>query len=410
VKSTGQPRHFVQHRLWQIPRCLPRVLLCMILPGAGTLAATAQHGAFPVGAESLQTQLHASQSTESAAQPANESQNTEPEAALQLGIALCGQARFAEAVAPLQRAQGRVAEVYAAQFNLSLAYRGIGQWEASVDVLQGLLREGGETAAVDDLLAQDEIALGNVDAGYSAAQRAQLQTRGMPQEQEKLFAYLADACTDKSNYALGLRLMDLGLEQASDSARLHYERALFLAQLDRIAEARPEFVRAQMLGGKTLIGSLAAVQALLYDDRYAEAVAIARHALAQQNAFATPTQRANLQTVLGSILLEQGAVLGEAAFSEAQQVLENAVQIEPASASAQIALGKLYLRCRAYEAALVHLEAGERLQPQNTALYPALATAYRHLGRPAKADSCMQMLAGLLREQKLEAIAAPATR
>ncbi len=45
----------------------------------------------------------------------------------------------------------------------------------------------------------------------------------------------------------------LGLRHLPDSARLHYERGLFLAQLDRLEEARPELDRAAQLAPDTYI-------------------------------------------------------------------------------------------------------------------------------------------------------------
>ena len=75
---------------------------------------------------------------------------------------------------------------------------------------------------------------------------------------------MADACTDHHAYDMGLRVVDQGLQQLPQSARLHYERALFLARLDRLEEAKPEFDRAAQIAPGTYIADLALVQKRLY--------------------------------------------------------------------------------------------------------------------------------------------------
>lgn len=320
------------------------------------------------------------------------------EAALQRGIALARRGEFAQAIAPLEQAQGRVAEAYAAQFNLGLAYLGTARYGESVQVLGQLIRQGGETAAVDNLLAQDQVALNQPQAAYLTAERA----AGQAPLDEKLYAYLADACTDHAMPELGLRLTAMGLSHLPASARLHYERAVFLARLDRLPEARPEFARAFSLDPAGYIGSLARVQVLLYDDRFDEAAAVARAAFGGLPA-GSGAPDARLRALLGIVLVAQGVVPGQPGFAEARQALEASVAARPSDPSAQAALGALLLRAGDDAAALPCLLAAQHLEPGNRAVYPGLATVYRHLGQPGKADQWMHQLAELLKEQSAAA-------
>src|SRR5439155_20236540 len=76
------------------------------------------------------------------------------ESELQAGIELTRGGHFAEAIAHLLEAQGRVSNDYAAEFNLALCYVGTGQFQKGISVLIGLRVQGRENASVENLLAQ----------------------------------------------------------------------------------------------------------------------------------------------------------------------------------------------------------------------------------------------------------------
>ncbi len=320
------------------------------------------------------------------------SQEKDPaaEAALQKGIALTGQGRFEEAIAPLLRAQGKVPEEYAAEFNLALCYLGTGRYSQAITILNGLRAGAHDTAAVNNLLAQSYVGSREQDKAIEALQRAAEQT---PKD-ERLYAYVADACTDHNEYALGLRVVEIGLKYLQDSARLHYERALFLARLDRLEEAKPEFGRASDLAPGSDIAYLASVQEALYEENFAKALRLVRGAIEAGH------RDYQMLSLLGTILMHVGATPGEATFAEARKALEASVAAQPRYSTAQIALGKLYLMEGRTKDAVSHLETGRDLEPWNPSVYISLATAYRRLGEREKARECISMLSALLRKNE----------
>ena len=86
--------------------------------------------------------------------PSATDQNAQAESELRAGIALTLGGHFAEAIAHLLEAQGRVSNEYAAEFNLALCYAGTGQFQKAISVLTALRRRGSENASVENLLAQ----------------------------------------------------------------------------------------------------------------------------------------------------------------------------------------------------------------------------------------------------------------
>jgi predicted Zn-dependent protease len=314
--------------------------------------------------------------------------SSDPESELRTGIDLTRQGMMTQAIPHLQAASGHVKDAYAAEFNLALCYVGTGQFEMAIGVLNSLRASAHDTPAMNNLLAQVYAGEGKQQPAMKALEAAAAQS---PTD-EKLYALVADACSDYKQYELGLQVVSLGLTRLPQSPRLHYERALFLAQLDRFEEAKPEFERAISLQPEGDIAYLAMVQEALYEDRIPDAVRLARQGIAAGH------RDAVLLSLLGTVLLHAGAAPGQPEFAEARTALEESVSERPNYSSAQIALGSLYLLDNRLDDAVTHLEIGRRLEPRNPAVYTHLAKAYRRLGERQKAQEMLATLGQLVRQ------------
>ncbi|HYK35756.1 tetratricopeptide repeat protein [Alloacidobacterium sp.] len=313
---------------------------------------------------------------------------TDPESELRAGIDLSRAGKLEQAIPHLKAAAGHVKDEYAAEFNLALCYVGTGQLDAAVSVLNGLRASGHNTAAMNNLLAQAYVGEKNPRAALDALRAAAAQT---PKD-EKLYAHVADACTDYKEYDLGLQVVNLGLTELPQSSRLHYERAMFLAQMDRYEEAKPEFDQAAKLQPESDVAYLAMVQEALYEDRFADAERFARAGIASGHGDYV------LLSLLGTVLLHAGAVPGQPEFAEARKSLEAAVAERPDYSTAQIALGNLYLMVGKLNDAVTHLEVGRRLEPRNASVYSHLANAYQRLGEKQKAREMLAILGQLVQK------------
>ncbi len=308
---------------------------------------------------------------------------------LERGTELTQRGSLSEAIPHLIAARAGGANLYASSFNLAICYLGTGAYNDAIATLEGLRLNSHDTAAVNNLLAQAYLGARDTAKGWDAFTRAAAQTP----EDEKLYDFVADACTDHRDYALGLRVAETGLEKLPGSPRLHYERALFLARLDRLGEARPEFERAAALAPGSYIALLARVQEDLYGDNYPDAIGLLRVSIAEGRKSGRADER--IVSLLGTVLLRDAPAPGDAEFLEAREALEESVQLRPADAAAQIALGKLYLLEGRAEEAVEHLEQGRRLAPDNPEAYANLAHAYLKLGEREKARACQAELGRL---------------
>ena len=311
------------------------------------------------------------------------------DADLHRGLELTRRGLFREAIPLLLRARGQVADNYVVGFNLALCYLGAGEFKEAIRSLRDLAGDGYNTAAMSNLLSQAYVGDGQPERAFQALKEASRQT---PKD-ESLYAFVADACTDHYAYGLGLRVVDLGLSNLPDSARLNYERAVFLARLDRLEEAKPAFQRVSELAPGSDLAYLALIQENLYEDKLPEALALAREGIKAGH------RDYQMLSLLGTVLTHAGAVPGQPEFVEAREALEASVSAHPSYSTSQIALGKLYLMEGRAKDAVAHLESGRRLEPRNPAVYTSLARAYRQVGDPDKAQQSLATLAELLREK-----------
>jgi tetratricopeptide (TPR) repeat protein len=307
---------------------------------------------------------------------------------LQAGIALTHNGHFAEAIPHLQAARGRVAEEYAAEFNLALCYVGIGEFQKAIPILAGL-RTGHESASVENLLSQAYAGNNEPKEAFEAFQKA----AGLTPKDEKLYLLVAAAFLEKQEYSQGLKVVESGLKNLPESPRLHYELGYVLWQLEEPVLAKPEFERAASLAPHSAIGFLAAAQESSMLANFSQAAQIARTAIGEGAA------DYQLLALLGDALIQAGASPGQPEFSEAMDALEKSINEHPRFASSQIALGRLLLQEGKVDTAVEHLELGRQLAPQNPTPCLLLATAYRKRGQLDQERAMLAMVAKLNEEQ-----------
>jgi tetratricopeptide (TPR) repeat protein len=318
---------------------------------------------------------------------------------LRIGTELTRRGLFREAIPHLLAAQGEASNEYAAEFNLALCYVGTSQSKQAIDLLK-TLSNGSHSADVENLLAQAYIGNGQSQAALAAFERAAALT---PQN-EKLYLLVADACTDHHDYALGIKVVELGLHNVPQSARLHYERALFLAQIDDLDHAKADFALAGKLASGSDIGYLAAAQEALLEGNIAQTVGVAREGVEKNS------ENHALLTILGEALIRSGASPGEPEFAEAEAALEKSVVIRPGAASSRLSLGELYLLAGRLADAIVQLQQAQQIDPSKPAVYANLAKAYQRRGELQNAQDALAVLAKLNQAQADRINSAPGDR
>jgi tetratricopeptide (TPR) repeat protein len=304
---------------------------------------------------------------------------------LQTGTDLTRQGHFHEAIPHLLAAQGRVSNEYAADFNLALCYTATNQFEKAITLLSTLSSAPHPTASVYNLLAQAYVGNSHPEQAFTALRQAAT----LSPSNEKLYVLVADACMDHQNYALGVRVVNLGIENLPHSARLFYERGVFQTLLERGDLAASDFAQAAKLAPDTEIAYMAIAQQNLVEGKIPETIAAARQGIAAGH------ENYILFTLLGEALIRSGVTPGQPEFAEAQAALEKSVTVHPDNSRSQIALAKIYLMAGRSDDAIAHLEIARQLDPTNTSVYSHLATAYRQRGQLDQAQKMLAILANL---------------
>ena len=317
---------------------------------------------------------------------------------LQIGTSLTRHGKLTEAIPHLLAARAAGADPYASSMNLAICYIGSGRYKEAISGIEELHASEHNTASMHNLLAQAYLGDGQPGRAWEAF----LAASELTPNDEKLYAFMADACTDQRDFDMGLRAMDAGLRHLPDSARLHYERGLFLAQLGRLEVAKPEWDLAARLAPGAYIATLSLVQRDLYDGN----IPAATHRMAES---VTAGHR-DYQTLslFGTVLMHAGAAPGDPEFARAQEALEESARTNPDYSATQIALGEIYILQDRFGEAAAHLEIGRRLEPRNPAVYSNLMRAYHHLGDRQKEREMQEQLAKLLARQKSTAPETPA--
>jgi len=333
-------------------------------------------------------------------EPVDFTGDKQAEAELEKGTVLTRTGKFAEAIPHLLAARGKVANSYAANFNLALCYVATGQSQRAIPVLTELRASGHDNGEVNNLLAQAYVGDSQDQKGLETTRRA----AALNPTNEKLYIFVADACTSRQNYALGLQVVDLGLNHLPNSARLHFERAMFLSSLDQFDNAKNDFELARSLAPDSDIAFLAAAQEAFFAGNIAEAVRAARDGISKGH------ESFMLLTLLGEALLRSGITPGQPEFEEARRALERAVSQRADYASSQLTVGKLYLMEGRLADSIAHLEMARQLNPGNAAIYSNLAAAYRKRGKLTEAQDALATLSKLNQAQAAKIRDAPGDR
>ncbi len=347
-----------------------------------------------------QSQVWQTSETRAAGDKSSFKSDAQAEAELSKGTDLTRRGSFSEAIPHLSAAQGRVANEYAADFNLALCYVATGQPGQAIPILTALRDGGHDDVDVNNLLAQAYVGDEQNEKALEALQRASSFTP----ENEKLYLFVADACMEKREYELGMQVVDLGLRHLPNSARLHYQRGMFLALADEFDVGKKDFEQASGLAPETDIAFLATAQKAMFEGDVLETVRAAREGVRKGH------QDYMLLTLLGEALLRSGIAPGQPEFAEAREALEKSVGERPNYAGSQLALGKLNLLDNRVDDAIAHLETARRLSPGNAAVYSNLAAAYRKQGGFEREQTMLALLAKLNQAQAEKIRSAPGDR
>jgi len=215
---------------------------------------------------------------------------------------------------------------------------------------------------------------------------------------ERNYLDLAALCIDHNAPEIGLEVLDTGLRNVPNSARLLTIRGAILANMGKTEAAQKDFEEASRAQPDSFYGTIGLSVLLAENERLAEAEILLRKRL--RNA----PHDAVLNYLFADVLLRQGALPGTPAFREARRALDLSVREQPGFAKSHVALGRLYLKAGEADSAVRELQIAVRQDPRSPTALSQLMLALRKLGRTGEAGAVAAQLNELLTSQRKEEV------
>ena len=246
-----------------------------------------------------------------------------------------------------------------------------------------------------NLLAAAEENQGQMEAAIADFRRA---TELAPTE-ERNYLDLAILCLDHDAFDLALDVIETGLRNIPDSARLYTMRGAVRAQTADFEKAAADFEKAERLKPDQLYGSVGLSMLLRQEDRLSESISLLREKL--KKAPADPT----LNYLLADALMRQGAEPAQPEFAEARQALLRSLRAKPDFDKAHAALGKTYLKSGETENAIREFRWASKSDPTDRTALQQLLLALHKSGREQEAAATAAKLKSLLDEDRKAEVA-----
>jgi tetratricopeptide (TPR) repeat protein len=299
-----------------------------------------------------------------------------------IGLGLARHELYSQAIPYFQVVAAKYPESYDAAFNLAVCYVETKQFPAAIEALKATVAAGHKTAELDNLLAEAYEGNQQTQEAINTLREA---TQLAPQD-ENNYIDLAALCTTYEAYALGLEIIDFGMNYHPQTDRLIFQRGVIYAMRNQFDLAEQDFQFAAKLAPEKNLSYVALGVSYMQVGDLPKAITSLRQRIKQKPD--DPT----LRYLLGEALVRSGATPGDPAFTEAKVSLEKSVKLNPRFAPAQVNLGRIYLKENRLDKSLSHLEQARALDPKDKSAYSQLAIVYRRKGKPEVAKTMLAKL------------------
>ena len=313
-----------------------------------------------------------------------------PQWQFRLGLGLAQQEWFEEAIPFFQSVNAKAPEANDAAFNLAMCDIETRRFPQAVETLRHIVEQGHSTAEVNNLLAEAYEGNQQTQEAINSLREA---VRLAPGD-ENSYVNLIALCIKYEAFDLGLEIVQAGLQYHPQSDRLIFQRGAIHAMRSQFDLAQKDFQLAGELAPDKNLSYVALGVSYMQTGNLAKAIDFLRQRIQEK-----PDDSA-LQYFLGEALIRSGATPGASDFADAKAALEKSVELNSKFATAQIELGKIYLKEDLVDQALQHLELAHTLDPREKATYSALAIAYRRKGKLDLANAMLATLNKLNDEER----------
>lgn len=197
-----------------------------------------------------------------------------------------------------------------------------------------------------------------------------------------------------SSYQVGVDVLNVGLAQLPKEASLYAARGILYIQMADFDKGEADLETAERLDPKQTFSSDAQGLGELQEHNPDEALAAVRVRLKSH------PDDAFLHFLLAQILIQRGAAVGSADFTEAIRAAERAEQLNPDLGPARDLLGDLFLKSGQIPKSIAQSRAALKADPSDQAALYHLVQALRNTGQKNEIPDLLRRLAALREETR----------
>ncbi len=320
--------------------------------------------------------------------------DSESGALQQYGACLLRLKQNEKAITVFSRALAQSGTDRGARYRLAYAQMMAKRPKDAIETLQPLLQEDTRDAEVLELAGMAQESAGNTPEAVHILRQAIV----FNPHDVNLYLDFANVSLDHQSYAVGVDVINAGLEAEPNAAALYVARGILYVQLAQYDKAEADFSRADAIDPRQSMGTAAEGLAAVQKNDPEAALATIRAKLARN------PNDAFLLYLQADILTQRGPETGSAEFREAIESAKKAIALRPSLAAAHDVLAKLYLQSGENEAAAEQSRNALAGNPKDqTALYH-LIQALRKSGRKDEIPDLLKRLADLRMESTKEEV------
>ncbi len=317
----------------------------------------------------------------------------QPNALAAYATCLAELGRYEQAIPIFQEALNAEPAIASIRFNLARSQWKANQPQEAMATLQPLM--GGNNGDDPLLLAADIY-----ESANDTQHAVEVLRRAILQNPKNVEAYLdfASLSYDHASVQVGIDVINAGLTQLPQEARLYLVRGILYAQLGKFDESTKDFETADRLDPHlSLLGAAEGLEAS-QQHKSSEALSSFRAA-----ARAHPTD-ALTQYLLAEAISQESPQEGSAEYAEEIAAAKQAYRLDPSMAAAHDLLATIYLQDGLTELAIEQSNAALAADPTDQQALFHLILAMRKTGRKDEISPLLKQLTALRSSAQAEAV------
>ncbi len=317
----------------------------------------------------------------------------QPIALAAYGACLAQAGQYNQAIPLFQRALSAEPSVDSIRFNLALALWKANHPQDALSTLQPAIEVG--TGQGDALLLAADIYESMNDTQHAI----ELLRKAILSDPKNVDAYLdfANLSYDHASMQVGIDILNAGIGQLPNEARLYLVRGILYTQLGKFDESADDFETANRLDPRLSV--LGAVQGLAASQQHKSIEALAAFRAAAK---AQPKD-ALTQYLLAEALSQESPHEGSFDYAEEVAAARRASELDPSMVAAHDLLATIYLRDGHTSLAIEQSNAALAVDPKDQQAIFHLVLGLRKTGQKDRISSLLKQLAALRNPTQSEA-------